>query len=72
MESFVNLFDPNTCDHCSTHSIVDINENESCLPPEPQTGNIEYKLKIINPTKQRFDHLVTQVTKNNFKFLISF
>ena len=33
----------------------------SALPPEPQIGNIEYKLKLINPSKQRFEHLVTQV-----------
>ena len=31
------------------------------LPPEPQAGNIEYKLKLISPSKQRFEHLVTQV-----------
>lgn len=32
------------------------------LPPEPQLGNIEYKLKLINPSRQRFEHLVTQVS----------
>jgi hypothetical protein len=31
------------------------------LPPEPQLGNIEYKLKLVNPSRQRFEHLVTQV-----------
>lgn len=31
------------------------------LPPEPQIGNIEYKLKLVNPTRQRFEHLVTQM-----------
>lgn len=31
------------------------------LPPEPQVGNIEYKLKLINPSSQRFEHLVTQM-----------
>lgn len=31
------------------------------LPPEPQLGNIEYKLKLINPSAQRFEHLVTQM-----------
>jgi len=31
------------------------------LPPEPQAGNIEYKLKLVNPTRQRFEHLVTQM-----------
>ena len=23
------------------------------LPPEPQQGNVEYKLKLVNPTSQR-------------------
>lgn len=31
------------------------------LPPEPQLGNIEYKLKLIEPSAQRFEHLVTQM-----------
>lgn len=34
---------------------------QGILPPEPQLGNIEYKLKLINPTTQRFEHLVTQM-----------
>ena len=32
------------------------------LPPEPQLGNIEYKLKLVSPSKHRFQHLVTQVS----------
>lgn len=35
--------------------------DKGILPPEPQVGNIEYKLKLINPTRQRFEHLVTQM-----------
>lgn len=31
------------------------------LPPEPTEGNIEYKLKLINPSQSRFEHLVTQM-----------
>merc|ERR1719411_2536736 len=31
------------------------------LPPEPQQGNVEYKLKLVNPTNQRMAHLVTQM-----------
>lgn len=31
------------------------------LPPEPQLGNVEYKLKLVEPTAQRFEHLVTQM-----------
>ncbi|KAB0801296.1 hypothetical protein PPYR_05650 [Photinus pyralis] len=38
-----------------------LDSGQSCLPPEPQAGNIEYKLKIINPSRQRFEHLVTQM-----------
>lgn len=36
-------------------------ELPASFPPEPQVGNIEYKLKIVNPSKQRFEHLVTQM-----------
>jgi hypothetical protein len=35
------------------------------LPPEPQLGNIEYKLKLVNPSRHRFEHLVTQVSVIN-------
>eukprot|EP00039_Didymoeca_costata_P015664 m.270598 g.270598 ORF g.270598 m.270598 type:complete len:631 (-) comp16265_c1_seq10:1597-3489(-) len=31
------------------------------LPPEPQTGGIEYKLKLVNPSQSRFEQLVTQM-----------
>ncbi|XP_057699470.1 GTP-binding protein 2-like [Corythoichthys intestinalis] len=31
------------------------------LPPEAEEGNIEYKLKLVNPTQQRFEHLATQL-----------
>ena len=41
----------------SSHSEGDFNS----LPPEPQQGNIEYKLKLVNPTAQRLEHLVTQM-----------
>ncbi|CAG0888514.1 unnamed protein product [Darwinula stevensoni] len=33
----------------------------TCLPPEPELGNVEYKLKLVNPTHHRFEHLVTQM-----------
>lgn len=38
-----------------------IDFDQGVLPPEPQLGNIEYKLKLISPSKQRFEHLVTQM-----------
>ena len=41
----------------SAHSEGDF----SSLPPEPQQGNVEYKLKLVNPTDQRLEHLVTQM-----------
>jgi len=44
---------------CETSSGDD--DQEDCLPPEPEQGNIEYKLKLINPSSQRFEHLVTQM-----------
>ncbi|KAL4238582.1 GTP binding protein [Mactra antiquata] len=31
------------------------------LPPEVEEGNIEYKLKLVNPTPFRIEHLVTQM-----------
>lgn len=71
MESFLSLFDPSADDFMEEPgtSSSDCNDNDQALPPEPQVGNIEYKLKIINPTKQRFERLVTQVriilTHNN-------
>ncbi|KAJ1148545.1 hypothetical protein NDU88_001373 [Pleurodeles waltl] len=33
----------------------------SSLPPEAEEGNIEYKLKLVNPSQYRFEHLVTQM-----------
>ncbi|XP_002731255.1 GTP-binding protein 2-like [Saccoglossus kowalevskii] len=33
----------------------------SSLPPEVEQGNIEYKLKLVNPSPSRFEHLVTQM-----------
>merc|ERR1719495_2952582 len=41
----------------SSHSEGDF----TSLPPEPQQGNVEYKLKLVNPTNQRMEHLVTQM-----------
>lgn len=63
MDSFLGLFDPTSCNDCSSDEFaIDNMNNQKALPPEPQVGNIEYKLKIVNPTKQRFEHLVTQVS----------
>lgn len=40
--------------------MMPINGNTN-LPPEVERGNIEYKLKLIDPTPVRFEHLVTQM-----------
>jgi len=50
---FLGLFDPSAADESGDFT--------DQLPPEPQVGNVEYKLKLVNPSKQRFEHLVTQV-----------
>ncbi|XP_055324715.1 GTP-binding protein 2 [Sitodiplosis mosellana] len=46
-------------DESNANIVLDF--EQGILPPEPQLGNIEYKLKLINPTSQRFEHLVTQM-----------
>lgn len=58
MDSFLSLFDPNDNNDGGT-----VDDFSHCLqlPPEPQAGNIEYKLKLVNPSKLRFQHLVTQM-----------
>lgn len=33
----------------------------SALPPEVEEGNVEYKLKLLNPSSSRLEHLVTQM-----------
>uniref|UniRef100_A0AAQ4S4C9 Tr-type G domain-containing protein n=1 Tax=Gasterosteus aculeatus aculeatus TaxID=481459 RepID=A0AAQ4S4C9_GASAC len=37
------------------------NNNAPYLPPEAEEGNIEYKLKLVNPTQYRLEHLATQM-----------
>lgn len=49
MDSFLGLFEP------------DRDGEDTQLPPEPQMGNVEYKLKLVNPSRLRFQHLVTQM-----------
>jgi len=38
-----------------------VDDDYNYLPPEPQMGNIEYKLKLVNPSATRLEHLVTQM-----------
>lgn len=61
MDSFFSLFDPSGGTDSSVNEDFTLDNNQNSLPPEPQLGNVEYKLKIVNPTKQRFEHLVTQL-----------
>ncbi|XP_044766325.1 GTP-binding protein 2 [Coccinella septempunctata] len=61
MESFLSLFDSGVSDSNTEEFSLDNVCNQEALPPEPQLGNVEYKLKIVNPSKQRFEHLVTQM-----------
>ncbi|XP_066158391.1 GTP-binding protein 2 isoform X1 [Euwallacea fornicatus] len=61
MDSFFSLFDPSNGNDTHVNEDIILDNNQNALPPEPQHGNVEYKLKIVNPTKQRFEHLVTQL-----------
>lgn len=63
-EAFVGLFDPGTEeleDEELSSSCRTLLDEYDCLPPECAEGNIEYKLKLINPSQSRFEHLVTQM-----------
>ncbi|KAL8615644.1 GTP binding protein [Nucella lapillus] len=51
MECLLDLF--GTCDSNK--------EMPESLPPEEEEGNIEYKLKLVNPSPSRLEHLVTQM-----------
>lgn len=54
---FLGLFDPANSDELGDGGETFTDQ----LPPEPQVGNVEYKLKLVSPSKQRFEHLVTQM-----------
>lgn len=34
--------------------------NDQKLPQEVEEGNVEYKLKLVNPSAERLEHLITQ------------
>lgn len=42
-------------------NIIDDGVQQNCLPPEEEEGNVEYKLKLLNPSAFRIEHLVTQM-----------
>lgn len=58
----VDLFgdDENSNDKLNVFDEEKINKLNA-LPPEVERGNIEYKLKLIDPSPTRFEHLVTQM-----------
>jgi len=58
----VGMFGPDDNDNFPEHD-RDENKNDfpSELPPEEEEGNIEYKLKLVNPSSFRVEHLVTQM-----------
>lgn len=54
MEALLEFFDP--CESSPTRDPL-----PNSLPPEVEQGNVEYKLKLLNPSASRFEHLVTQM-----------
>lgn len=53
-----------------------LSKNREMLPPEIEQGNVEYKLKLINPSPNRLQQLVTQMKwrleEGNLCFLVPF
>lgn len=43
------------------HGIELKTDMSNSLPPEIEEGNIEYKLKLVNPSESRMEHLITQM-----------
>ncbi|KAI1287439.1 GTP-binding protein 2 [Halotydeus destructor] len=61
---FIGLFGPSCEDDDDTFDNLLMASGEDlpdALPPECSEGNVEYKLKLINPSETRFEHLVTQM-----------
>lgn len=57
MESFIHLFEtPSGSGTPKARASM-----PECLPPEVEEGNVEYKLKLVNPSPSRLEHLVTQL-----------
>ena len=38
-----------------------LSEHTGKLPKEIEEGNVEYKRQLLNPSHERFEHLVTQM-----------
>lgn len=52
---------PSYYTHQNKQTISSRTTSTDSLPPEIEEGNIEYKLKLVNPSPSRFEHLVTQM-----------
>jgi hypothetical protein len=65
MDPLLSLFDPesdtDSADNENEFNCKTLLSQSDCLPPECDEGNVEYKLKLINPSQSRFEHLVTQM-----------
>ena len=71
MDAFLGLYEAGSCseDEDFLADLIDplagssgsSGSSQQSLPPEPQSGNVEYKLKLVNPSEHRIQHLVTQV-----------
>ncbi|MCP9264787.1 GTP-binding protein 2 [Dirofilaria immitis] len=49
-------------DNINALPLIDVFEKfEKSLPPEIEEGNIEYKVKLIDPSLSRMQHLITQM-----------
>ncbi len=46
---------------CVAESSGKESEALETIEPEPQEGNVEYKLQLCEPTPERLVHLVTQM-----------
>lgn len=61
--TLMNMFDYSLEDDCRNSLSMNLllGDKDGILPPEPQEGNVEYKLKLINPSPNRLQQLVTQM-----------
>lgn len=57
----VDLFGSDNESESTTTTTTPPKSTNSYLPPEVEKGNIEYKLKLIDPSPTRFEHLVSQM-----------
>lgn len=55
------VVEPCTTDPATMESLFGPDSEELWLPPEAAEGNVEYKLKLVNPSQSRLEHLVTQM-----------